>query len=891
MNVHQPMPDRTALASFLDAVFRHADPDTYVALRSYPDQGREEPACIIREGRVGDPRLAEWTFNIAKQTAEWPTPAVFCPPTSSFFPGKKADQAHLANGLALSVECDSTPEKARRDLTALLGEPTITVASGGVWTDPETGEVEPKLHLHWRLTEPTRDEVDHARLKRARKLACAFVGADATAISLVHPLRWPGSVHRKGSPKLARIVAQTENEVELSEVLEILEAACPAEPERKPGKLWSTLMQGAESDALAGDLLDVAAALAAIPNSDLEWADWNKVGMAAWKATDGRGFAAFDAWSQKSPKYDAEATTGRWEHYSTSPPERIGAGTLFMLAAEAVPGWRRPTLLAKDAQRGKTNGIGSDERSSSTENSAGGSQPDDDRPGAKRADAGEAKSNSQEKPAVLNDRGVMMGAYRDRLEIALRPEAAPAFPVDALPTLMADMVTAMEDRIQAPVTLCAHSVLSAAVLACQGLADIRKPDSGRPMPLSLFLLVVAASGERKSSCDGLALKAVSAVEARFKETYADDMRRYRADKAAFDGEVSKVKSDRKIDKDERQQRLRAMDEPTEPAAPFLRATEATYEGLLNFLAKGRASIGVFSAEGGSFLGGHGMSDDAKTRTLTGLSTLYDDGSAQRIRAKEITIIDGHRVSISLAAQARIAAALLGDELAKDQGFLGRFLVCYPDSRIGTREVRRAAEGSDPRIDAFTARVARLLALQEGDHAPLLLPALDLDDEAWEVFRAFAQAIESNLGEGKQWHPIQAAAQRLPENVCRIAGVLHLFAHGATNKPIDGDTMASACEVGAFYLKEALRVSGGVMLDAETQAANDLATWIEGRPGDLIAPSMVQRLAPYALRMNAAKTRERIRVLCEAGRLEAIGEGTIDGKHFREVYRVNRTGKH
>lgn len=515
---------------------------------------------------------------------------------------------------------------------------------------------------------------------------------------------------------------------------------------------------------------------------------------------------------------------------------------------------------------------------SNAEHGGAGSKAD-----AKRPDA-------PEKPAVLNDRGVMMGAYRDRLEIALRPEAAPAFPVDALPTLMADMVTAMEDRIQAPVTLCAHSVLSAAVLACQGLADVRKPDSGRSMPLSLFLLVVAASGERKSSCDNLALKAVSAVEARFKETYADDMRRYRADKAAFDGEVSKVKSDRKIDKDERQQRLRAMDEPTEPAAPFLRATEATYEGLLNFLAKGRASIGVFSAEGGSFLGGHGMSDDAKTRTLTGLSTLYDDGSAQRIRAKEITIIDGHRVSISLAAQARIAAALLGDELAKDQGFLGRFLVCYPDSRIGTREVRRAVEGSDPRIDAFTARVARLLALQEGDHAPLLLPALDLDDEAWEVFRAFSQAIENNLGDGKPWHPIQAAAQRLPENVCRIAGVLHLFAHGATNKPIDGDTMASACEVGAFYLKEALRVSGGVMLDAETQAANDLATWIEGRPGDLIAPSIIQQASPRP-RMDAATTRERIRHLCEAGRLEAIGEGSIDGKHYREVYRVNRLGRH
>ncbi len=205
------------------------------------------------------------------------------------------------------------------------------------------------------------------------------------------------------------------------------------------------------------------------------------------------------------------------------------------------------------------------------------------------------------------------------------------------------------------------------------------------------------------------------------------------------------------------------------------------------MVKGRPSLGVFTAEGGQFLGGHGMSDDAKTRTLTGLSKIYDTGSAQRVRAKEIVVVDGRRVSISLAAQAKIASALLGDELAQDQGFLGRFLVCYPDSRIGTREVRLAPSDADPRVEAFTDRVERLLYLQDGIKAPLRLPVLVLDDEAWEVFRAFSQAIEDNVGEGKHWFPVRATAQRMAENVGRIAGVLHLFAHGGTDKPIDGDT--------------------------------------------------------------------------------------------------------
>ncbi len=75
-----------------------------------------------------------------------------------------------------------------------------------------------------------------------------------------------------------------------------------------------------------------------------------------------------------------------------------------------------------------------------------------------------------------------------------------------------------------------------------------------------------------------------------------------------------------------------------------------------------------------------------------------------------------------------------------------------------------------------------------------------------MFQAFSQAIEDNLGAGKHWHPIRATAQRMAENVGRIAGVLHLFAHGGTDQAVERrDDDVSACEVGAFYLKEALRI--------------------------------------------------------------------------------------
>ena len=518
---------------------------------------------------------------------------------------------------------------------------------------------------------------------------------------------------------------------------------------------------------------------------------------------------------------------------------------------------------------------------------AEGSKTDVERPRpAARADRKEERSS-----AVVH--GLIVPTVRDRLEIALRMEDAPVFPVQSLPSLMRDMVSALVEHVQAPESLCAHSVLSSAALATQGLADIKVPGIGHALPLSLFLLLIAVSGERKSSCDGLGLRAVSEIEEKLRETYADDLRDYKARKAAYDGEVSKAKNDKKIDGKERLRMLQILVEPKEPTVPTLRTEEPTLEGLMNLLAKGKPSIGLFSSEGGSFLGGHGMTEDAKVRTITGLCKLYDNGAGQRVRANEITFIHGRRVSVSLAVQPRIAAGLLGDEMARDQGFVGRFLICMPDSTIGKRVVRVTNPNEDPRIIAFHKRMAKLLELQDGVEGELKLDAMTLSPQAWEVWRSIAQTIENQLGETGMWKPVLASGQRMAENIARIAGVLHIFCHGHIGQPVSGETMAIACEIGGFYLKEALRLvgSGAAQLDGETQAANELATWLSSRDEDLISPTIVQQSAPRHLRAEAKTVRARIEQLSAAGIIELVGPGVIAGKPYKETYRLVRGVKH
>jgi hypothetical protein len=85
----------------------------------------------------------------------------------------------------------------------------------------------------------------------------------------------------------------------------------------------------------------IAAAVEVIPNDDLDWEEWNRIGMAIWMASDGTdaGFDIFDTFSQKSGKYNSRTTAKRWRSYFKSPPDRIGFGTLHRLATKADPDW------------------------------------------------------------------------------------------------------------------------------------------------------------------------------------------------------------------------------------------------------------------------------------------------------------------------------------------------------------------------------------------------------------------------------------------------------------------------------------------------------------------------------------------------------------------------
>jgi hypothetical protein len=222
-------PDREQIAAFV-TLFKHASTGSWVSLRAFPDDDDTKPFRIAPIKLNGDlDALIDAACADARRAANAKRKVVFCPPVATFTNDKRAREEDLHDGLVLSVELDRSPQASLTTLEGLLGPATVVVESGGV-----TNEGEPKLHAHWLLSKPARTKAEHDALKAARKFAARAVGADGTNIPLVHPIRWPGSWHRKGEPKLCKIRDhRPDREIALADALKSLKANSADDPHIK----------------------------------------------------------------------------------------------------------------------------------------------------------------------------------------------------------------------------------------------------------------------------------------------------------------------------------------------------------------------------------------------------------------------------------------------------------------------------------------------------------------------------------------------------------------------------------------------------------------------------------------------------------------------------------
>lgn len=443
---------------------------------------------------------------------------------------------------------------------------------------------------------------------------------------------------------------------------------------------------------------------------------------------------------------------------------------------------------------------------------------------------GEHQSGDDDAPAGDSEGN----GWPDPHPLAAKVEPEP-YPLDALPPPIRAAVEEVAGFVKAPVPMVASSALAALSLACQAHIDAKRAEKLHG-PVGLFLLTIADSGERKSTCDGFFTSAIRQYQEEQAEAMKPAIKEYQAAIAAWeaerDGILSAVKDAGK--KGKPTDKLRGdlaqlqQEKPEPPRVPRLILGDETPENLAWGLAKQWPSAGVLSSEAGVVFGSHGMGKDSAMRNLALLNVLWD-GGAHSIgrRTSESFTVRGARLTMGLMVQEITLREYFSKSggLARGTGFLARFLVAWPESTQGQRPFTEAP-ANWPHLAAFHRRIAAILNQPAPiDEDGALTPAmLSLAPDAKAAWVEYHDAIESELASGGEFYDVRDVASKSADNAARLAALFQQFEHGMGGA-IGLDSFERASLITAWHLSEARRFFGELALPAELADAARLDSWL------------------------------------------------------------------
>jgi putative DNA primase/helicase len=349
-------------------------------------------------------------------------------------------------------------------------------------------------------------------------------------------------------------------------------------------------------------------------------------------------------------------------------------------------------------------------------------------------------------------------------------------------------------------------------------------------------LVIAISGERKSSVDKFFMRAILQHEHDAANDAKPEISRHKAALAAWEakrkGLLHRIEADQKSGKSsdrlERELAELEADKPEAPLVPRYIRQDSTPEALAYSLAKAWPSGSVVSAEAGIIFGSHAMGRDCAMRNMAQLNQLWDGGRLDvDRRTSESFSVKCARLSMSLQIQEATLREFLMQSrgLARGTGFLARFLIAWPESTQGTRKFREAPT-SWAGLGAFDRRIEEILShpLPANDDNELEPDVLRLDRDAKLAWIAFHDSVEFELARGGEYYEVQDTAAKAADNVARLAALFHVFESDAKG-PITADCIERAGRIMRWHLNEARRFFGEIALPDELANAVKLDSWL------------------------------------------------------------------
>ncbi|WAC45397.1 YfjI family protein [Pseudomonas sp. SL4(2022)] len=388
-------------------------------------------------------------------------------------------------------------------------------------------------------------------------------------------------------------------------------------------------------------------------------------------------------------------------------------------------------------------------------------------------------------------------------------------------------INQVEDNIQAPKPLILMSALSAIAVSAQWIADVQKPTE-QVVPISLMLCVIANSGERKTTVENVFMKAIRNYQNEQERIYQVALEEWQVLHAAWEARrqailsVIKKKAVSGVCMAEDEQLLLELERkrPARPKKPQFVYDETTREALYYGLHKNIPTAGIIQGEGGLITKGRAFADRERMSAMwSGSPISVERKSAESFR------IENPRLTVSMMLQESAMHEYMkrDGEQARGTGLLARFLTCYPASTQGARFLRNGTQSWE-HCDKFAERVTELLKQNTqiflGERDRIVIQC-DPEARAWWLW--VFNSIEEQISPGGRFDKAGDHASKLPENILRVAALLHIFE--GFEGHISLATLKAAASICFYCSDEFMRLF--VPRPQEQVDADKLFTWLQG----------------------------------------------------------------
>ena len=388
-------------------------------------------------------------------------------------------------------------------------------------------------------------------------------------------------------------------------------------------------------------------------------------------------------------------------------------------------------------------------------------------------------------------------------------DSSKPFPFESFPPILRDYAKELCRFVQVADSIVGSSLLSMTSLLVQGRGNVSI--DYRSIPLSLSTLVVADSGERKTTVDKIIL---APIRKREEDLFSD----YPREKGAY--ALLNVDWQRKLNIYLEQGGSPPHPIGPPPPHPKILMQEPTIEGITKQFEVGYPFLGLFSDEGAKMLGGYSLGGFKEMHSAGHLSNFWDGAPIERTRGakEEKNTLFNKRLTVCLMIQNIVFERVWNNLFLQEQGLLARFLICQPSPLAGTRfyktyeascfeksQEKVTLRVNDPLDLAVAQHRKAHFMVEEGKTSHDAQETIRLSQEALESYREFNDHIEREIALGGLYYPIKSYAAKTGEQSLRIAACLTLF-----EIPYEFEISKSAYERGKilaqWYLDETLRIS-------------------------------------------------------------------------------------